>query len=381
MKLKTYIYVTLTSVVLTGCAGHTHDAQNDAAAAEEIAGTTVFTRAQQEKVAFAVEELRPQAFGPIIRTAAQIQPAPSDERIVNAKMEGTVVFSDDNLVEGRAVAAGQTLFVVDGSDAADNNLAVRYAEAEAEYERTKAEYERRRMLAGDRIVPQSEVLRSRTDFVNAEAAFNNLKRNFPAGKQTVVSPVNGFVARMLVSNGQYAEAGQPVMVVSQNRALYVKAELQAKYFDALSNIESVNIRVSDSDRTYTLEELNGRLVAYGRSTDINHPLAPVTFRISPQAELLPGRFVELFIQTQTNAQALIVPNAAIVEEMGSYFVYVQQSPERFEKRPVEKGATNGLRTEIRQGVAEGETVVSRGALFIKLAQAAGTADLHSGHVH
>jgi RND family efflux transporter MFP subunit len=370
-------------VVLTGCAGHTHDShREEPEAVIENDNTTLFTHEQQEKIDFAVEEIRPQAFGPVIRTAAQIQPAQSDERIITAKTEGAVIFPDNqNLVEGKAVGAGQTLFVIDGSGAADNNLSVRYAEAEAEYNRTKTEYERKQALANDRIVSQSELLKSRTDFAHAEAVFNNLKRNFPTGKQTVTSPVNGFIARLLVRNGQYAEAGQAVMVVSQNRALYIKAELQTKYFDALSSIQSAHIRVPDTNRTYTLEELNGRLVAYGQTTDIDHPLAPVVFRVNHSAGLLPGRFVELFIQTQTNTRALTVPNTAIVEEMGHYFVYVQRSPETFEKRAVDKGATDGLRTEIRKGVEEGETLVSRGALFIKLAQAAGTVDVHSGHAH
>ncbi|MDR0541015.1 MAG: efflux RND transporter periplasmic adaptor subunit [Dysgonamonadaceae bacterium] len=391
MKLKTYISVAI-CIALTGCAhnhthesdnhGHSHDLHHEASEAGIEAGnTTIFTHEQQGKINFAVEEVLPQAFGPIIRTTAQIQPAQSDERIVTAKTEGTVLFLGDNTVEGKAVGAGQALFVVDGSGAADNNLSVRYAEAESDYKRTKAEYERKQALAKDNIVSQSELLKSRTDFANAEAVYNNLKRNFPAGKQTAGSPVGGFITRVLARNGQYVEAGQPVLVVSQNRDLFIKAELQTKYFDVLGSVKSAHIRIPDNNRTYTLEELNGRMVSYGRSTDINHPLVPVIFRVNYSEGLLPGRFVELFIKTQTGAQTLTVSNEAIVEEMGNYFVYVQQSPERFEKRSIEKGDTDGLRTEIRKGVSNGETIVSQGAIFIKLAQAAGAVDVHSGHVH
>ncbi|MDR2805124.1 MAG: efflux RND transporter periplasmic adaptor subunit [Dysgonamonadaceae bacterium] len=382
MKLKTYLLYPVMGVVLLGCAhSHTQKDEQHEAAELENGDATIFTRKQQEKVNFAVEQILPQAFGPVIRTVAQIQPAPSDERIITAKTAGNVLFLNDLAVEGKAVGAGQTLFVIDGSGAADNNLSIRYAEAESEYRRAKAEFERKQALVENNIVSQSEWMKSRTDLANAEAVFNHLKRNFPTGKQAVSSPSNGFIARVLVRNGQYAEAGQPILVVSKNRDLYLKAELQTKYFDALSSVRSANIRIADSDRAYTLDELNGKMVSYGQSTDMNHPLIPVVFRVNRQAGLLPGRFVELFIQTQTDAQALAVPNEALVEEMGNYFVYVQLSPERFEKRAIEKGATDGLRTEIRKGVTNGETVVSRGAIFIKLAQAAGTTDVHSGHVH
>jgi len=97
--------------------------------------------------------------------------------------------------------------------------------------------------------------------------------------------------------------------------------------------------------------------------------------------LLSGSFVEMFIKTQTNTQVVTVPNEAIVEEMGVFFVYVQITPEFFEKRPIRKGATDSVRTEISEGIAAGERIVSKGAIFVKLAQASGVLDAHSGHVH
>lgn len=367
-----------------GCAhSHSHETEghDSSEAVVESGNATVFTREQQAKIDFAVETLQSQPFGPVIRATAQIQPSPNGERIISAKTAGTVLFPTGNVVEGRAVAAGQTLFTIDGGGTADNNLSVRYAEAEGEYHRAKAEYERKQALAADRIVSESELLKSRTELAAAEAVFNNLKRNFPAGKQSVASPVGGYIARVYVRNGQYAEVGQPVLTVSQNRDLLLRAEVQTRYFDALGGVRAATIRVPDTGRTYTLEELNGRMVSYGQAVDVEHPLLPVVFRVDHRAGLLPGRMVELFIQTQTDTRALTVPNEALVEEMGNYFVYVQLSPERFEKRAVETGATDGRRTEIRSGAVENETVVARGAVFIKLAQAAGTIDVHSGHVH
>ena len=70
-----------------------------------------------------------------------------------------------------------------------------------------------------------------------------------------------------------------------------------------------------------------------------------------------------------------------MEEMGNYFVYVQQTPELFEKRLVVKGATDGRRTEIKDGLSPGERVVGKGAVLLKLSQSAGSVDVHSGHVH
>jgi RND family efflux transporter MFP subunit len=359
-----------------------HNAHEAAAkAAVSSSNGAAFTKEQSWRIDFATEEVRREAFGQIIRTTAQIQPSQGDERVITAKAGGIVSFSNDNLVEGKAVSVGQALFTIDGSGMADNNLSVRYAEAESEYRRAKAEYERKTELAKENIVSQSDLLNAQTDFTNAEAAYNNLRSNFAGGRQAVCSPMSGFVTRVLVRNGEYIEAGQPVMVVSQNRDLLIKAELQPKYFDVLSHITSANIRLLNSNRTCTLEELGGRILSYGKTVDIANPLIPVVFQVNNRAGLLSGSFVEMFIKTQTNAQAVTVPNETIIEEMGNYFVFVQLTPELFEKRPIKKGVTDGIRTEITEGIAEGERVVSKGAILVKLAQASGGLDPHAGHVH
>jgi cobalt-zinc-cadmium efflux system membrane fusion protein len=67
--------------------------------------------------------------------------------------------------------------------------------------------------------------------------------------------------------------------------------------------------------------------------------------------------------------------------MGNYFVFVQQTPELFEKRPVLIGVNDGRRTEIKEGVLAGERVIAKGAVLVKLSQSAGAIDVHSGHVH
>lgn len=340
-----------------------------------------FTKEQSWKVDFATDEARLEPFGQMIRTTAQIQPLQGDERIVSARTSGLVLFSNEHIVEGRAVNTGQRLFYIDGSQTTDNNLSVRYAEAESEYARAKAEVVRKAELAEEGVISQSVLLAAQTDFANAEANYINLKQNFSAGRQGVSSPIGGFVTRIMVQNGEYVEAGQPVLVVSQNRDLLIKAEVQPKYYDLLSSIVSANLRVLSSNRTYTLEELGGRVLSYGKSTDLQNPLVPIVFLVNNKIELLVGSFVELFIKTQTTTRAVTVPNEALTEEMGNFFVFVQLTPVLFEKRWIKKGASDGIRTEIIEGIIAGERVVSKGAMLVKLSHSSGVLDPHAGHVH
>lgn len=359
-----------------------HDAQHSAAdAAISSSNGVSFTKEQSWKVDFATEEVVQEPFGQIIKTSAQILPSQGDERVISAKTAGMVHFSKENILDGGEINAGQALFTIETGGLADNNLDIRYSEAATEYNRAKTEYERKKELAKDRIVSQSDLLDAQSRFSNAETVYNSLRKNFSSGRQVVSSPINGFVKQILVRNGEYAEAGQTILVVTQNRDLLVKAELQPKYYSLLGNITSANIRVLNSDITYTLEDLNGKVVSYGKSSDLNNPLIPVVFQIKNNMGLLPGSFVEMYIKTLTNGKAITIPNGAIVEEMGNYFAFVQLTPEFFEKRAIKKGVTDGLRTEISDGISAGERVVSKGAILVKLARASGALDAHSGHAH
>ena len=76
-----------------------------------------------------------------------------------------------------------------------------------------------------------------------------------------------------------------------------------------------------------------------------------------------------------------MPNEAIVEEMGSYFLFVKVHEGEYEKRLVTLGSTDGLRTEVTSGLQAGEVVVAKGASMVRLAQNSAALDPHAGHVH
>jgi hypothetical protein len=172
-----------------------------------------------------------------------------------------------------------------------------------------------------------------------------------------------------------------VVTVSQNRDLLIRAEVQPRYYSQLANISGVNFRVPGDEHVYSLAELNGSLVSYAKATDLDCPLVSVTFRVRNTGGLLSGSFVSLYITTRSDRQVVTIPNQGIVEEMGNYFIFVQLTPESFEKRLVTLGATDGYRTEVLSGVEPGERVVTKGASMVRLAQNGAALDPHAGHVH
>lgn len=355
----------------------------DAAAKNVVSkiNTTVFTKEQSWKTDFATDWPANESFGQVIKTTAQIQSAQGDEILVTAKAAGIISFTGNDILEGKRVSDGQPLFMITGSGFADNNSAVRYAEAQNNFEKAKADYERASALAEDRIVSEKELLQARNQYENTKSVFDNLKQNFSSSGATVRSPITGFVKQMFVRNGQYIEAGQPVIMVSKNKTLLLRAEVQQKYASYLNAITTANIRTTTDNKTYSLEDLGGEILSFGRTTTNDNYLIPVTLQINNTGSFVPGSFVELYLKTITNSQAITIPNSAILEEQGTFFVFVQVTPELFEKREVKVGPTDGLRSEITMGLSPTERVVTRGAILVKLAQASGELDPHAGHVH
>ena len=62
-------------------------------------------------------------------------------------------------------------------------------------------------------------------------------------------------------------------------------------------------------------------------------------------------------------------------------MFVQLSPELFEKREVKLGVSDGINSEIIAGLNGDERIISKGAIIVKLAAVSNTLDPHAGHVH
>ena len=350
---------------------HSHDHGDDA---------ITFTVEQQNKIDFEVVEAVSEPLYQIIRTSAQIVPSQESEKILTATTSGIVSFENKDIVPGLEVKSGQILFSIDNDNMADGSLAVRRQEIEAEYNKAKAEYERKQSLADDKIISESELLDAETEYLKAKKQYENMLQNYPEGKTLHRASISGSIKDILVPNNSYVEAGQPIMTLAQNSKLYLRADLQQKYYPVLKDIKTANIKTPDGT-VYSLEDLSGRLISYGKTTDVSNPLIPITFEIKNNGNIIPGSFVEIFITVESDKMGIMLPNTAIVEEMGIYCVFVQTCVDSFEKRLITKGVTDGYNTQILKGVHAGEKVVSKGAINVKLAQGSAALDPHAGHVH
>jgi len=343
-------------------------------------GDISYLKEQAWKIDFANKAITKQEFHDVIKTSGQLLAAPGDEMIVTAKASGVVLFSGKNTIVGTAVNNGNTLFTIAGGDITESNIDASVKEAKANYTKAKADYERSKLLVADKIVSEKEHQQVKLQFENAQTAYNTVAKNYTFKGQNVLAPMSGYVKNVLVTEGQFVPSGTPLATISKNRKLIVQANLSQNYFNRLASITSANFKTPQSDIVYNTKNLNGRIISYGKSASANAPFIPVTFEIDNQGQLIPGSVVEVFLKSSSIPDALVVPISALIEEQGTFYVYVQTEGESFQKREVKLGASDGQEVQVLSGIQENERVVTKGAYQIKLATASGTMPAH-GHEH
>ena len=345
-----------------------------AGAADDVA----FTKEQSWKIDFATAVVEKQNFGGAVKVVAKVVATPQDFTTIVATTSGKVQFVG-NVVEGKDVVAGEPLFYLEGGDVTDNDAAVKYAEAESNYLLAKSDYERKKLLFNDMVVSERELEAAEALYKQTEARFLSLKRSFGGGKVTLKAVKNGYIASLLVSNGDYVEPGTPIATVQCNGNYNIVAELPVRFAPQLRNIADVNI-VLPTGEAFSMNSAGGSVVAVGSAANGCNML-PLTISAGVIDGVVPGSIVTLYITSVGDTKAVVVPRTALVEEMGNFFVFVQNNPISFEKRAVEVGATDGIMVQVLDGVAAGERVVTKGAVSLKLSQGAAALDPHAGHVH
>lgn len=355
--------------------GHDHsaEAKEKAEAHEEHGDEIVLSETQTKTAGVKVETAQPAAFSEVVRVSGRIMPAQGEEATVTATMAGIVNFASPTLTPGATVAAGQSLFSINAKNLSNGDPA---AAAQAELEAAKKAVERARKLAADRLISANELDAAEQRYATAKTT----AKSSGSAVRTAVSPISGFVKEVLVTRGAYVEAGQALATVTQCRRLYLQADVPERFYEMLPRVESANFRPSyETQRTFTLKELGGKLVSRGRVATAADFFVPITFEFNNTGGIVPGSLCEVFLTGATRNNVMTVPASAIAESQGLHYIYLEVHPHTFLRREVKVGASDGIRTEILNGLEKGDKVVVNGVTQVRLA--GNSTAIPHGHEH
>ncbi|MDR0973409.1 MAG: efflux RND transporter periplasmic adaptor subunit [Prevotellaceae bacterium] len=357
---------------------HDHEHEADAHSHAHDADDILIEPEKAAAAGIRSEEIQPKEFHSVIKVGGELLAAPTDETIVVATISGVVRFMQP-LAAGSSVREGSTLIALSTSNMDEGD---HIAKDLAAYEMAKREYERLLPLFERRIITEREFNQVKLDYENARISYDAIAGDASVGGQRVPAPISGYVSEVIAREGDYVTIGSPVLRLSQHRTFWLRADVPLRYYGELNRVWSANYRPAYTDSVYRLSDGGGKLLTYGRTTNGERTsFVPVTFEIREDDEkLLAGTYADVYLLTKSRPNTLTVPRSALMEELGTYYVYVQESDHSYRKQEVEIGADDGREVELLTGIHAGDRVVVEGAYEIKLASVSNIIPPHT-HEH
>ena len=284
---------------------------------------------------------------------------------------------------GDAVTAGETVATLDASGVLDARNGLDAAKASLiEKESAAAEAEVALKRAGALIkiggISQAELERRQVEATKAKAAVASaqaqltmyqaqLARLAPepgagAGTSAIVSPISGVVTAGKVTVGEVVDTTQDAFTVADPTRMIVQASL---FGDAVDRVKTGDPATIDPSSQKT-QGFTGHVAS------VNASLEPVTNAASARIEvenrdgMLKGNmFVTTQIMADLGRRGVTIPATAVQQTEQGEVAFVRTSPTSFERRILTLGLQRSDWVEVEKGVADGETVASKGSFGLK----------------
>jgi membrane fusion protein (multidrug efflux system) len=260
--------------------------------------------------------------------------------------------------DGQVVKKGQLLI---GLDASLNDAEV--AQAKAEHDLALSNLQRSEDLARQKFISSSA---QETAASNAQVSEARLKlAQARQSKMRIVAPFDGVVGLRGVSLGDYVKDGTDLVNVEDVRVLKVDFRLPERNLAQVGvgqGVEVIADALPNERWQGKIEAINPRVDANGRSLELRALLE------NSRGQLRPGMFVRVRVIIGERANALLVPEEAIVPQGEEFYVYkVVDGQAR--RMLVKIGVRRDARVEIVQGLAPGDQVVTAGMRLTRDGQA------------
>lgn len=308
--------------------------------------------------------------------------ASSQQVEVRARVDG---FLDERLyTEGSIVKLGQVMFQMDPKPFEAQLAAARGALAEqaARLWTAQANLKRIKPLAEANAVSKKD-LDDATGRVNSAAAAVEMARaevdtaQLNLGYTEIAAPVTGVSSYARIQNGAYInQQSGPLTYVAQLDPMWVDFSISEDEMLKLQEQRKNGQLRFPEDHAFVVDLVlaDGSIYPYSGSIffrDANYSSQTGTFLIratfeNPDGTLRPGQFVRVQVKGAIRPDAILVPQAAVLQGAGGFFVWIVDKDGKAQTRPVEVGDWQGDHWFINKGLSAGDRVISDG--IIRLAK-------------
>ena len=266
---------------------------------------------------------------------------------IASEVEGRV--SSLEIPEGQPIEAGHILaYLDDGEDRATLSV------ARARLKNARDRLKRLENLRAQSVSSEQAYDDARSEFDAAYGAFNEARTRL--AKTTIAAPFAGVLGLRMVNVGQVVQGGTEIVELTQVDPLELRFAVPQRFAADVAVGQRVIGRVGSCGATFEglVEAIDPRVDPATRSVRLQATVP------NPGATLLPGMAVSLRLVVGQIADALVVPQEAIIRQGTKHVVYVLDAENRVESRTVTLGEFSPRGVHLASGLEPGVRVVTAG---------------------
>jgi cobalt-zinc-cadmium efflux system membrane fusion protein len=314
----------------------------------------------------------------------KMQPVPP------AQLNGRVTWNEDKTVRtytpfagrverilaqpGQSVVKGQPLAVIASPDFGQAQTDAR--RAESDYALTEKNLARLRELEQSGVAARKDVQAADADQARAASELERARRRVAlyggAGRgidqtYTLTSPIAGVIVEKNINPGQELRPDQavsnapPLFVITDPAALWVQLDAAEKDLPLFKRGKTVIIRTP----AYAEESFAAKIETVADFLDPTTRTIKVRAALDNTGHKLKS---EMFVTAGVDfdgATELLVPSRSMYFQNEKNYVFIDEGNGKFTRRAVKSGDVRDNRTEILEGLHEGEKVVTDGSLMLQ----------------
>jgi RND family efflux transporter MFP subunit len=249
-------------------------------------------------------------------------------------------------------------------------------QSRASYVRDSLQFQRQKELYQKDLISSTEFDNARATFESSKAQFQSSKASLTESRENlnnteVTSPVYGVVLSRNISEGDVASTGQTAFEVANLVGLQARVFLPLEEWRQVEIGHKVNFRVSNQPDVSG----KGRVTQISPRLNANTGLGEVVISLTESGQsIYQGVLVESIINVATHQNAVVIPRAALVENVQtiiepesnsiqlkrSYSVFIVKSDSMAMQQEITLGIEQGDQIEVTEGIQAGDEIVITG---------------------
>lgn len=258
------------------------------------------------------------------------------------------------------------------------------ARAESEHSAVHADYKRLMQAAAAQpgLIAQQELDDAQSKDLSTEAQIDSAKAALSAARQGadvadadrervqdlndythVTAPLSGIIIWRYADTGALIQAGTssdtqslPVVKLSQSSLLRLRLPVPEDAVEFIREGAEVNLQVDAVHRTIV-----GKVVRFTRNLSLTTRTMETEIDVeNKDLSLTPGMYANTTLELERRSNVLVIPVQAVIRSGDQTTVLVVDSKDRVQARSVALGLQGSTLVEIKQGLNEGDRVITGG---------------------